>query len=599
MQTQSSPRKRLLISILLIAGLIAMLKLTYWYHLEQGFSRALPLANRQLEEVINFIDGALIRYESIPHVLSTNPLLAKALKLSNDSNEIKHINRYFEEIQHVTEASDIYLLNQSGDAVAASNWQKPYSFIGQNYAFRPYYTEAMAGRLGSYYAVGTSSDTRGFYFSYPIQEKGEVLGVIVVKVDIADIEEQLTGLAKSGQYELAISGDDQVIFVASMDSWRLKSLVPLDENSRQAIYQSRRYANRIITALTVKPPYSPFEHSVTAPIYQIPTDDGKAQYIDSRSEMTKAGWNVHVMTPVKPLYSALPPLLMLSACLYLLAALGLLFSLERRKNMQRMQLAQQLLEHRVQERTQELQDANDKLQETQDELVQAAKLTVIGSLSASINHEINQPLAALRSYAQNTQILLSRNMQDKAQENLTTIISLADRLADIVSQFKSFTRKNKGQDKLTDIRATVEDALTIVTPEIEKQHVELQIQIPDTPLRFFGDKVRLQQVLVNLISNAITAMQQSVERRLNITISAGDQLCIEIRDSGPGVNESQMEKIFEPYFTTSQRQGLGLGLSISRRIVESMNGSITVANAASGGAEFKILLPLCPAEEHA
>ncbi|MCL1073797.1 sensor histidine kinase [Shewanella dokdonensis] len=598
MQTQSSSRKRLLISILLIGGLFLTLRLTYWYHLEQGFSRALPLASRQLEEVINFIDGALIRYESIPHVLSTNPLLAKALRHSGDHTEIQHINRYFEEIQHVTEASDIYLLNKNGDAIAASNWQKPYSFIGQNYAFRPYYTEAVAGRLGSYYAVGTSSDTRGFYFSYPIQEKAEILGVIVVKVDIADIEEQLTGLAKSGQYELAISGDDQVIFVASMESWRLKSLMPLDDSSQQAIYKSRRYANRIISALTVKPPYSPFEHSEKTPIYQIPTDSGKAQYIDTRSEMTKAGWNVHVMTPVKPLYTSLPPLLMLSTCLYLLAALGLLFSLERRKNMQRMQQAQQLLEQRVQERTRELQDANDKLQETQDELVQAAKLTVIGSLSASINHEINQPLAALRSYAQNTQILLTRNMQDKAQENLATIISLADRLAEIVAQFKSFTRKTKGQDKLTDLRLAVEDALTIVTPEIEKQQVQLQLRLPDAPLRFFGDKVRLQQVLVNLISNAITAMQHSPTRQLTITISAGEQLCIQIRDSGPGVNESQMEKIFEPYFTTSQRQGLGLGLSISRRIVESMNGSISVANAVDGGAEFKILLPLCPEEEN-
>ncbi|MFQ6370385.1 sensor histidine kinase [Shewanella sp. YIC-542] len=597
MQTHSLLSKRLLISILLIGGLLITLKLTYWYHLQQGFAQAQPLAQKQLKEVINFIDGALIRYESIPQVLSTNPVLAKALQHSDDAKEIQLINRYFEEIQYVTEASDIYLLNQHGDAVAASNWQETYSFIGQNYGFRPYYTEAMAGRLGSYYAVGTSSDTRGFYFAYPVQEQGTVLGVIVVKVDIADIEVQLTGLAQSGQYELSISGDDQVIFAASMPNWRLKSLVPLDDARHQDISKSRRYANRVISALPLQPPYSPDINPEKPPIYQFPTSYGEAQFIDTCSEMTKAGWHVHVMTPVKPLYSALPPLLLLSTCVYLLGALALLFSLERRKNMRRMQQAQQLLEYRVQERTRELQDANQKLQDTQDELVQAAKLTVIGSLSASINHEINQPLAALRSYAQNTQVLLNRQMQDKAQENLTTIISLSDRLAEIVSQFKSFTRKSKGLDKPTLIRNTIEDALTIVAPAIEKHQVQLQLQLPDAPLRFFGDKVRLQQVLVNLISNAITAMQQSAERLLTITISADEQLCIQIRDSGPGVNESQMEKIFEPYFTTSQRQGLGLGLSISRRIVESMNGSISVANAAGGGAEFKILLPLCPQED--
>nr|WP_228729857.1 ATP-binding protein [Shewanella avicenniae] len=577
----------------MLLGLCATLATTYWYHLEQGFARIQPLANRQLTEVINFIDGALIRYESIPHVLSTNPMLASALAHSDNLEEIRHINRYFEEIQHVTEASDIYLLNSHGDAIAASNWQKSYSFIGQNYAFRPYYTEAIAGRLGSYYAVGTSSDTRGFYFSYPIVEKGKVLGIIVVKVDIADIEEQLTGLAKAGQYELAISGLDHVIFLASMDSWRLKSLTPLTDEAQNEIYQSRRYANRIISALSVKPPYD-ITHSNNRALYHIAHDDGREEFLDTRGTMIKAGWDVHVLTPVKPLYASLPLTLLLAASVFLLLGLGLMFSLERRKNMRRMQQAHNLLEMRVKERTQELESANIKLQETQDELVQAAKLTVIGSLSASINHEINQPLAALRSYAQNTQTLLQRDMQDKAKENLSTIISLADRLAEIVAQFKSFTRKSQGQEKANSLNDTLGEALTIVNPEIVKQHIELRLSLPEQPVSFFGDKVRLQQVLVNIISNAIVAMQQVDYRLLTISVTQSDKLQIQIKDSGPGVHESQMEKIFEPYFTTSQRQGLGLGLSISRRIIESMNGTISVANAAEGGAEFVILLPLCP-----
>ncbi|KFZ37062.1 histidine kinase [Shewanella mangrovi] len=595
MQPQASFRKRLGITLLMLLGLCATLAITYWYHLEQGFARIQPLANRQLTEVINFIDGALIRYESIPHVLSTNPMLASALAHSDNSDEIRHINRYFEEIQHVTEASDIYLLNNQGEAIAASNWQKPYSFIGQNYAFRPYYTEAIAGRLGSYYAVGTSSDTRGFYFSYPIVEKGKVLGIIVVKVDIADIEEQLTGLAKAGQYELAISGNDQVIFLASMASWRLKSLMPLTSAAQDAIYQSRRYANRIITALSIKPPYNSLNDAERS-LYHISHDDGHEQFLDTKGSMSKAGWDVHVLTPVKPLYTSLPLTMLLSASVYMLLALGLSFSLERRKNMRRMQQAHNLLELRVKERTQELESANTKLQETQEELIQAAKLTVIGSLSASINHEINQPLAALRSYAQNTQTLLQRDMQDKAKENLSTIISLSDRLAEIVAQFKSFTRKSEGQDKANSLNDTLGEALTIVNPEIEKQRISLHLELPDQPVRFFGDKVRLQQVLVNIISNAVVAMQQVDTRLLTISVTLSDKLQIQIRDSGPGVNESQMEKIFEPYFTTSQRQGLGLGLSISRRIIESMNGTITVTNAAEGGAEFVILLPLCPGE---
>ncbi len=529
-------------------------------------------------------------------MLSTNPMLARVIKSSADKSEISKINKYFEEIQHVTEASDIYLLNSQGDAIAASNWQQAYSFIGQNYAFRPYYTEAIAGRLGSYYAVGTSSNTRGFYFSYPIYDQGRVLGVIVVKVDIADIEEQMTGLAKAGQYELAISGEDEVIFLASIANWRLRSLQPLAAERLQQITLSRRYADRKLQELRIDPPYRQ-ETPAHRTLYRIENDQGQAQYLDTRNEMTKVGWYVHVLTPVAPLYRSLPPVMLLSASIFLLLALGLLFSLERRRNLRRMRQAQSQLEHRVKERTRELEDANTQLKQTQDELIQAAKLTVIGSLSASINHEINQPLAALRSYAQNTQTFLGRGMHDKAQENLVTIISLTDRLAEIVAQFKSFTRKSQGQDKPTSINETVQEALTIVHPEIDKQGVRLELQLPGKPWCFYGDKIRLQQVLVNLISNAIVAMQRVDERLLTISISVEEMLCIRIQDSGPGVNESQMEKIFEPYFTTSQRQGLGLGLSISRRIVESMQGSISVANAAEGGAVFQILLPLYHGEE--
>ncbi len=595
MHSPTSTRKRWLISLLTLLGLGLTLALAYWYHLEQGFTRMQPLANRQLSEVINFIDGALIRYESIPHVMSTNPMLARALSHSGSNGEINHINRYFEEIQHVTEASDIYLLNNQGTAIAASNWQKPYSFIGQNYAFRPYFTEAIAGGLGRYYAVGTASNTRGFYFSYPVVDEGKVRGIIVVKVDISDIEDQLTGLAKAGQYELAISGNDNVIFLASMASWRLKSLTPLTAADQQAIIQSRRYATREVGALTIKPPYDVIAAPARA-LYSVSHDEGSEQFLDTKSSMIKAGWQVHILTPTKPLYASLPLVMLLSASVYLLLALALLFSLERRKNMLRMQQTHELLEQRVKERTQALEDTNSKLQETQDELIQAAKLTVIGSLSASINHEINQPLAALRSYAQNTQTLLQRNMLDKANDNLSTIVSLADRLAEIVAQFKSFTRKSPGQDKVNSLNETLHEALTIVKPEIDKQQIHLMLVLPPQPVQFLGDKVRLQQVLVNLCSNAIVAMQQVQQRQLTISVNVADSICIQIKDSGSGVNESQMEKIFEPYFTTSQRQGLGLGLSISRRIIQSMNGSISVANAAEGGAEFNISLPLCSEE---
>lgn len=405
-------KKRLFLTIVLLAGLFAILKLTYWIHLHQGKIEIQTQSEQQLKELVSFLDGALSRYESIPHVLSTNPMLAQVLNDQQNPQKVQELNLYLEEIQHVTEASDIYLIDALGIAIAASNWQQSFSFIGKDYSFRPYYTDAISGNLGRYYAVGTSSDKRGFYFSYPIYQQGGkgILGAIVVKVNIADIEQQSTSIAIAGQYQFVISDPDDIVFISSIDEWRLTSLTPLTQAKQYALNASKRYAERTISELLIKPHYQysgeNYDH-----IYQIRTGITQAQYMDTRHEMTKAGWRVHILAPMKPLHESMPALMLLSASIYLLLALALLFSAERRRNLQRMQLAQSLLEQRVEERTQDLQQANERLKDTQDELIQAAKLTVIGSLSASINHELNQPLAALRSYAQNTQTFLARDMQ--------------------------------------------------------------------------------------------------------------------------------------------------------------------------------------------
>lgn len=589
-------KKRLFLTVVLLAGLFATLKLTYWVHLHQGKIEIQKQSEKQLKELVSFLDGALSRYESIPHVLSTNPMLANVLNDQQNPDKVQELNLYLEEIQHVTEASDIYLIDALGIAIAASNWQQSFSFIGKDYSFRPYYTDAISGNLGRYYAVGTSSDKRGFYFSYPIYQQGGkgILGAIIVKVNIADIEQQSTSIAIAGQYQFLISDPEDIVFISSIDEWRLKSLTPLTQAKQYALNASKRYAERPIGELLMKPSY---ESGSQAMLYQLQTGTDHEQYMDIHQSMAKAGWRVHILAPIKPLLTSLPALMLLSASIYLLLALSILFNAERRRNLHRMQLAQSLLEQRVEERTQDLQQANNQLKDTQDELIQAAKLTVIGSLSASINHELNQPLAALRSYAQNTQTFLARDMQDKALDNIKIIIELTDRLADIVGQFKSFTRKSQGADSATDIGRCIKQALTIVQPAIDKQGVELDVQLPNGNYQVWGDKVRLQQVFVNIMSNAIVAMQQSVKRQLVIRVTSEDKFCISIQDSGPGVRESQMEKIFEPYFTTNERHGLGLGLSISQRIIESMQGQINVANAEEGGAIFQIILPIYLLEE--
>ncbi len=593
-------KKYLGIGLIILLGLAFILRAAYWFHLEHGYEMTRQQSNAQMKELLSFLSGSLSRYESIPQVLSTNPLLANALAQQDDPETITPLNLYLEEIQSITEALDIYLVNINGDAIAASNWQQSYSFIGKNFGFRPYFKDAMNGKMGRYFAVGTSSNKRGYYFSYPIYNQGypiapnqgdaKVVGAIVVKVDVTEIEQQSTGMARGSNYEFAISDPDNIIFLSSQPKWRLTSLVPVTRQLKQHITASRRYANRDINPLEIEPPFTA-SLAEDYQIYQIGGDKHGKEYMDNAAMMNDAGWRVHILSPMAPIYQSLPPLLLLYGALYLLCALALLFAIERRKNIRRMQQAHEQLEQRVKERTQALETSHQELKETQDELIQAAKLTVIGSLSASINHEINQPLAAIRSYAQNTQTLLSRAKWDDVSSNIMTIIELTDRLAAIVSQFKSFTRKSKGNDKAVSVAQCIKDALTIVQPEVDKQGINLVLKNTDCETLIWGDPIRLQQVLINLMSNAMVAMRASSPKQLIISVNLNDRVEITIEDTGTGIDESQMQKIFDPYYTSS-RQGLGLGLSISRRIVEAMQGKISVANRAEGGAIFNITLPI-------
>lgn len=602
----SQPKRRqrkLLLAGYLLLGLLASLSLSYGYLMQQGTAQITAQSEKQLTELILFWDDALKRYDKIPNILSTNPMLSQALLEDKNTDVRLGLNQYLQEMQLATKAADIYLINAQGMTISASNWQQSQSFINNDYSFRPYFIQAIQGKQGRYYAVGTASDKRGYYFSSPVEHQGIIIGVVVVKMDITTIEQQSQGIAKASGVEFMISDPDNVVFLTSVDNWRFSALTPLTQTKRHALNASKRYATRPIAELNLKPAYTiddndTLEASARAQIYTISSASGQQTYLSISQVMSQAQWRVHILAPMEPFYNTLPSALLLVASLYLLLTLAVIYTFERQRYYLQMQKARDQLEQRVKLRTAELEHSSQKLKQTQEELIQAAKLTVIGSLSASINHELNQPLAALRSYAQNTQTFIGRNMIDKANENIKIMIELTDRLADIIGQFKSFTRKSSGQDNATEIATVIEQALIIVKPELEKRSVKLHTSLPKGHCQVWCDGQRLQQVLVNLMSNAIVAMEQVDIKLLTIKVEGDKKVTITLQDTGPGVMENQFDKIFEPYFTTSERQGLGLGLSISERIVESMQGAITVNNASQGGAIFTITLPAYLVDTH-
>jgi len=246
----------------------------------------------------------------------------------------------------------------------------------------------------------------------------------------------------------------------------------------------------------------------------------------------------------------------------------------------------------VLEEVREREHAQDELRETQYELIQAAKLAALGQMSAGLNHEMNQPLTAIQTYARNSRRFLEKGASEMVDSNLVEIVSLCDKMAELTRQFKVFARKSEGPPTLVDLRLAVDAALKIITAQQNSSSTRIHWQRPPESVQCHGDLIRIEQVMVNLLANAVQAAEEREHPEITIDITDDDEhwYC-NVRDNGSGL-PGKTEQVFEPFFTTkSVKQGLGLGLSISRQIVDALGGRLTGQNRMDGpGAEFVLTL---------
>jgi len=231
---------------------------------------------------------------------------------------------------------------------------------------------------------------------------------------------------------------------------------------------------------------------------------------------------------------------------------------------------------------------------TQIELVQAGKLAALGQLSAGVAHELNQPLAAIRNYLHNSRLFLRRGKTDEAIETIEKIDHLAERMAEIIVLFKDFSRKPDTRISPIRLGEAIDNALTLLENPLHQQKIKINISSFDHRLMAMAELIRLEQVLVNIFSNAIDSMTDSQSRKLQIQIMTQlnpGYINILIGDSGRGIPEQDQDLIFEPFFTTKQTgQGLGLGLGISYNIIKDFDGKLSYRPSETGGSEFNIQL---------
>ncbi len=561
-----------------------------------GFDKLQVNSQQQLDQFVSHLDARLARFQFIPQLISKNMILVELLKQPDSSPRIDLVNHFLEDINNIIGASDTYLMNAQGLTLAASNWQEEQTFNNRNFNFRPYFIEAMKGKLGRYFALGSTSGERGYYFAYPIIYASQNLGVIVVKMDLANIESNWS----NRKIQFIVSDPEGITFITTQPSWLYQSIKPLSTETLQQIHQSKRYMGVNIKTMDINILRSISSNSNIIRINN-GTEKSNNEYFTIQKNISHAGWDVMIMAPLSELRkNQLNTTIVLFLIIILFTLIFFLVRQRLKRQHERehfQQEAQKQLEHQVSVRTTDLMHEIDErkrteqmLRETQDELIQTAKLAVLGQMSASISHELNNPLAAIHSYTDNARKFLSLNKYIQVDENLCRIVQLTKRMSKISSQLKFFSRKSSQHMEIVTIQKVIESAIEIVSHKYKKSNSVIQIQSHIADLKTRADIIQLEQILINLINNAMQAIENLNHGKVIIHIERLNQWAlIHVDDNGQGIELKNIDKIFDPFFTT-KKTGLGLGLSISARIMDIMNGRLSACNLPTGGARFTISL---------
>jgi two-component system C4-dicarboxylate transport sensor histidine kinase DctB len=600
--------------IILITTFIVCLAFTLWaggiLSYRYGIEVLADQGQTRMDLYISYLRGVLEKYEGLPELLATNRQLVGFLQNPGSRERINALNLYLETINNISDASDTYLMNRDGLTIAASNWNTPKPFVGRNFSYRPYFKQAMEGHLGRYFALGTTSSERGYYFAYPVRYEGSILGAVVIKIKI-DLVEQ--NWSDQGATFLVVDPDG-VIFITTQEEWRFKAFRPLAPEVLKRLGETQRYPNTSLATIPL------LEEKVVerGKIIKLamPKKDKVKTFLQQEASMEQAGWKVYVLSEFKPVETKVILTLMSIVGVGGLVVLSMLLYWQHQQqvadrqryaedNRKMLEDANEKLEIRVAERTAALTDTNlqlrqevqerrrteEELRKTRRELIHAAKLAALGQMSTVITHELNQPLAAIRTYTDNAVQLLAKGRQGDVGWNLEQIRELTERMGQLAMQLKIFARKSSGRLNLVPLHGVIDGAMEVMSPIISKSGVQLKIDMPSDLEGVRANAVLLQQVLVNLLSNSLQAVADQEEKRMEISVSREeDKVLLKVQDNGPGIDPALVRRIFEPFYTTKDPgKGLGLGLTISARIMEDMGGKIRVVHTGIGAC-FELTL---------
>ncbi|SUD62351.1 integral membrane sensor signal transduction histidine kinase [Ectopseudomonas oleovorans] len=576
-------RYRVLLTVLVIAaGLLVSLWLGGRYAEQRAWDERSVEARGQLQLYAQSIRTLVERFSSVPEVLALDSDIRSLLRAPHDRQLRLALNQRLERLNAAAGSTVLYLLDAQGETLVASNWRDWSSFVGNNYAFRPYFQNALREGGARYFAVGVTTGIPGYFLSHVVRdEDGSLIGVLVVKLELEELQREWVD--QPGV--LLVADSHQVAILSNRPAWRFRTLQALDDQARAELIDVRKYAEQALKPLPSRVHrYIDDETAWT----RMDGPDGARDYLWQRMTLPDEGWTLHLLSDPGNLADARLSYRLAAAGVWMTFAFLLLFLAQRRKN-QRLQAGiRERLEREVALRTAELRQA-------QDGLVHAAKMAALGQMSAALAHEINQPLTALQMQLGSLRLLLDSGRPEAVRDGLQRIDGLLQRMAALTGHLKTFARKTPaGLSERLCLGDVLEQALQLLAPRMRSEQVELRTQIDDEA-EVLGDAIRIEQVILNLLHNALDAMAESETRILLVRIAReGDSCLLSVEDSGGGIAEETLGRVFEPFFTTKPvGQGLGLGLAVSYGIVRDLGGTLEAHNGELG-AVFTLRLPAAP-----
>ncbi|MEL6573572.1 MAG: ATP-binding protein [Pseudomonadota bacterium] len=559
-----------LFSVLVLALSAAL----FWGSFAYFKTQEIDKAAARLTLYRSALEAELRHFAHMPFLLSQDPFVAAAL----DGGDIDALDYRLARFAQSAGIDAIYLMDATGHTISASNAQSAASFKGQNYGFRPYFQEARNGRLGEFYGIGATTGEPGYFYAIAVGHPGASAdGVIAIKIDLSKLQ---ASWQASGE-RILLANADGVVLLASEPTWRYAALEALSEAQKERIFASRQFASEPLEAL---------DWTVDLSAQNARIDGEQLLYL--RSGNLPNQWSLHFFVPDDQAVTrawltvgTFMVLVMMSFIAYQLTRVRRIGAALRRSETEEALLRQanDKLAVEIEERRQ----AERNLQKTQAELERAGRLAALGQLASSVTHELGQPIAAMRNQ------LAAAEMTGGPTPLNEKMQGLVARMEGITKQLKFFSRKGRDAFEVIDLRDVMGDALELLEPTIEQAEAAVRFVSPKETLELKANRLRIEQVMTNLVRNALDAVEGAEAREIEVDMGiAGEEVWFQVSDTGHGLGNQSFDDLREPFATTRESgRGMGLGLTISAGIVSDHGGTITATERPEGGAVFRVNLP--------